>query len=31
MDHTFNAFENAETVDALIAKTGDFIHAHLID
>lgn len=31
MDHTFNAFENAETVDALIAKTGDFIQAHLND
>jgi alpha/beta superfamily hydrolase len=29
MDHAFNAFENAETVDALIAKTGGFIQAHL--
>jgi pimeloyl-ACP methyl ester carboxylesterase len=31
MDHTFNAFENVETVDALIAKTADFIQAHLND
>jgi dienelactone hydrolase len=27
MDHVFNAFENAETVDKLIAKTGDFATA----
>jgi pimeloyl-ACP methyl ester carboxylesterase len=29
MDHVFNVFENTETVDALIAKTSDFIQAHL--
>jgi len=28
MDHVFNAFENAETVDKLIAATGDFITKH---
>ncbi|WP_395676122.1 alpha/beta hydrolase family protein [Inquilinus sp.] len=27
MDHAFNAFEGVEMVDALIAKTGDFIAA----
>lgn len=27
MDHAFNAFEGTETVDALIARTGDFIAA----
>ncbi len=27
MDHSFNAFEGVEMVDALIAKTGDFIAA----
>jgi dienelactone hydrolase len=25
MDHVFNAFQDAETVDELIAKTGDFV------
>jgi hypothetical protein len=29
MDHAFNAFEGTEMVDALIAKTGDFIAASL--
>ncbi len=29
MDHVFNAFENAETVDKLIATTGVFIAKHL--
>jgi dipeptidyl aminopeptidase/acylaminoacyl peptidase len=28
MDHVFNAFENAETVDKLIAETGKFIAKH---
>jgi uncharacterized protein len=28
MDHVFNAFENAETVDKLIAATGEFIAKH---
>lgn len=28
MDHVFNAFANAETVDKLIAATGDFIAKH---
>lgn len=27
MDHAFNAFEGTEMVDALIAKTGDFVAA----
>jgi uncharacterized protein len=27
MDHVFNAFQDAETVDKLIAKTGDFVTA----
>jgi len=29
MDHVFNAFQNAETVDRLVATTGDFIVKHL--
>ena len=29
MDHAFNAYEGTEMVDALIAKTGDFIAAGL--
>ena len=29
MDHVFNAFQNAETVDKLIGATGDFIAKHL--
>lgn len=29
MDHAFNAFENAETVDKLVNATGDFIAKHL--
>jgi hypothetical protein len=29
MDHSFNSFQNHETVDALIEKTGDFIQGHL--
>ena len=29
MDHAFNAFQNAETVDKLIGATGDFIAKHL--
>jgi hypothetical protein len=29
MDHVFNAFSDAETVDKLIATTGDFIAKHL--
>lgn len=29
MDHVFNAFADEKTVDALIAKTGDFIAANM--
>lgn len=29
MDHAFNAFVNAETVDKLITTTGDFVAKHL--
>ncbi len=29
MDHVFNAFQNAETVDKLVGATGDFIAKHL--
>ena len=29
MDHSFNSFQNHETVDALIEKTGEFIKANL--
>ena len=29
MDHVFNAFENADTVDKLVTATGDFIAKHI--
>jgi uncharacterized protein len=29
MDHSFNSFENRDTVDAIINKTADFIQSHL--